>query len=577
MKKNIKRLAVIIMLISIYIVINSILGLDKASAISQTISTDINGIDSSMYPEIKEMIQALQSEHPNWKFKVLYTDIEWNDAIANEYVGHNGTYSRNLVPTNNSRYAGDWICKVCGLENTYDSGKWYCASEAAIGYMMDVRNSVNNSDIFQFMELSYSDCNIDSVRQMVYGTFLDNETCINTIMEAGMTYNVNVYYLVARLLQEQGSEGSTLSKGQGYNGQYVGYYNVFNIGASGNKKENVILNGLKKAEEKGWNTIEASIMGGTQIIAKNYIAKGQNTLYLQKFDVDNSDGNLYWHQYMQNVLAAQSEGTTLRKKLTNINGNVDREYTFVIPLFKNMPLTAVPRPSTISTGNYTNVELVRVNVNSALKLRSEPRSDAKKLCSISKGDVITRLEKATQKVDGTYWDYVMTSNGTKGYAARETYDYETTYKLYLVPITSSDDTSGESGSTTVIKNEIIKIDTDTNFITTIPDAKVQDLANLLGTDAVVKNSKGEVLSSDAKLSTGCVINDTYTVSVLGDVNGDGEVKSTDYMAIKNAIMGIKELSEIEKKAADVNNDGNIKSTDYMKIKNYIMSNAKIEL
>ena len=100
---------------------------------------------------------------------------------------------------------------------------------------------------------------------------------------------------------------------------------------------------------------------------------------------------------------------------------------------------------------------------------------------------------------------------------------------------------------------------------------------MLGTEVVVKNAKGETLTEGDKLGTGCVINDTYSVVVLGDVNGDGEVKSTDYMAIKNAIMGTKDLSDASKTAADVNNDGNIKSTDYMKIKNYIMGNTEIKL
>ena len=52
----------------------------------------------------------------------------------------------------------------------------------------------------------------------------------------------------------------------------------------------------------------------------------------------------------------------------------------------------------------------------------------------------------TEKVDGTYWDYVMTSNGTKGYAARETYESESTYKLYLVPVIDAS-----------IKNDKVKI------------------------------------------------------------------------------------------------------------------------
>ena len=95
MKKNVKTLLVIFILIISYIIINLICG-NKAFALTQNTSTDINSIDSNQYPQIKEMLQSLQTEHPNWKFKILYTDIEWTDAIANEYVGH-GASPRNLV------------------------------------------------------------------------------------------------------------------------------------------------------------------------------------------------------------------------------------------------------------------------------------------------------------------------------------------------------------------------------------------------------------------------------------------------------------------------------------------------
>ena len=150
MKNNVKKLLVIFILVISYIIINLICG-NEVLAISQTTSTDTNSMDSSKYPQIKEVLQSLQKEHPNWKFKILYTDIEWSEAIANEYVGH-GSSPRNLVPANNSNYDGAWICSACGADKTYDSGSWHCASESAIAYMMDARNSVNNSDLFQFVE-----------------------------------------------------------------------------------------------------------------------------------------------------------------------------------------------------------------------------------------------------------------------------------------------------------------------------------------------------------------------------------------------------------------------------------------
>ena len=583
MKKNIKKLLIIFILIISYIIINLICGnsafattetastLATTQTITQKISTDIKSIDSNKYPQIKEMLQSLQKEHPNWKFKILYTDIEWAEVIANEYVGH-GASPRNLVPANNANYDKEWICKACGAEKVYDSGKWYCASEAAIAYMIDARNSTNDSDIFQFMELSYSECKKESIKKMVENTFLDTELCINAILEAASKHNVNAYYIVARILQEQGKDGSVLSKGQGYNEQYKGYYNVFNIGASGNGKETVILNGLKKAESKGWKTLESSIIGGTEIIAQSYIARGQNTLYLQKFDVDNSDGNLYWHQYMQNILAAQKEGETLRKTFEKME-SIDGEYTFIIPVFKNMPSKTSPRPSTTNTNIPTSTDLVRVNVSGTLSLRDKPKKDANKIGDIYKDEIITRLEKATEVVDGTYWDYVMTGNGTKGYAARETFDYEKTYKLYLVPVNTETPKEPE----TTIKNDKVKIDTQSNEVTTIPDATVQDFAVLLGKDVVAKNAKGEVLKPDSKLATGCVINDIYTITVLGDVNGDGEEDAIDLLLIKRKLLGTHNLEGCYSCASDLNNDNVIDAIDLLLQKRHLLGTHKIKL
>lgn len=551
MKKKFKRLLIYFILIISYIIIN-LLCANTAFAINQTISTDINEIDSNQYPQIKEMLQSLQKEHPNWKFKILYTDINWKDAIINEYVGH-GSSPRNLVPINNGNYSEKWICDVCGSK-VYDNGKWCCASETAISYMMDARNSLNNSDIFQFLELSYSVCDRQSIKNMVSGSFLDTDSCIDAILKAAQTHNVNAYYIIARIFQEQGKNGSVLSKGQGYNGQYIGVYNVFNIGASGNGKETVILNGLKTAQENNWKTLESSIIGGTEKISKNYIARGQNTLYLQKFDVDNSDGELYWHQYMQNLLAAQKEGETLKTTFEGIN-SIDEAYTFVIPVFKNMPQDPSSRPS------QSGIDLVKVNVTGSLNLRDKPGKNANKTASVYKDEIITRLEKATEKIDGTYWDYVMKANGTKGYAARETYEDEKIYKLYLEPI-----------------NEVkAKINEQTNSITVVPNGTSEDITGLLQTDVTVKNSKGEILGKNDKLGTGCIVNDTYTVIVLGDINGDGEVLASDALQILKSSTNMSTLEGVYLEAADVDNDGMVLASDALQVLKYSTKSANIEI
>ena len=38
-------------------------------------SYDINGINASAYPGVKEQLQKVQAQYPNWKIKLLYTGI----------------------------------------------------------------------------------------------------------------------------------------------------------------------------------------------------------------------------------------------------------------------------------------------------------------------------------------------------------------------------------------------------------------------------------------------------------------------------------------------------------------------
>ncbi|MCI9233896.1 MAG: hypothetical protein HFH08_04780 [Bacilli bacterium] len=68
----------------------------------------------------------------------------------------------------------------------------------------------------------------------------------------------------------------------------------------------------------------------------------------------------------------------------------------------------------------------------------------------------------------------------------------------------------------------------------------------------------------------------YTVVVKGDVNGDGLIYATDYVKIKNHIMGKTTLNGAYLLAADINNDNRIYATDYVRIKNDIMGKGTIE-
>lgn len=166
---------------------------------------------------------------------------------------------------------------------------------------------------------------------------------IDIIMKAASESGVNPYILASMILQEQGSQGTGGSISGTVSG-YQGYYNYFNIEAYQSGSMSAVQRGLWWASQSGsynrpWNSAERSILGGAIYYGQNYVQKGQDTLYLKKFNVQGS--NLYKHQYMTNVLAAAAEGLTLAK----IDALKSTALEFSIPVYKNMPSSACVKPT----------------------------------------------------------------------------------------------------------------------------------------------------------------------------------------------------------------------------------------
>lgn len=129
----------------------------------------------------------------------------------------------------------------------------------------------------------------------------------------------------------------------------------------------------------------------------------------------------------------------------------------------------------------------------------------------------------------------------------------------------------------------VKAKQEESRIIVAPEAKNTEVAVAIGrTNFEVKNREGRVVSADSKPGTGYTFrnkqyNTEYTIVVLGDVYKDSEITASDYVKIKNYLMGKNTLSNTEKKAADVDCDGEITASDYVRIKNYLMGRLQITL
>ncbi|MCL2341837.1 MAG: SH3 domain-containing protein [Firmicutes bacterium] len=241
-------------------------------------------------------------------------------------------------------------------------------------------------------------------------------------MQAGITSSVSPYHLAARIKQEVGPFLSHNSISGTVSG-YEGLYNFYNIGATSDPNYmQVIKNGLQYAKDgKGasqttkdrylipWDTKEKGTTGGAVFIGSSYINVGQNTVYLQKFDVNDARSSLlFWHQYMTNVLAPYSESKIVYTGYSN-SGLLAAPMSFIIPVYNNMPAIAADSPN-IAPSDFTDDSTkMYPNVSTTLNVRTGPGTSYEVITTLTKNDTLTRIKKGNQA--GDLWDKVILSNG----------------------------------------------------------------------------------------------------------------------------------------------------------------------
>lgn len=721
--KNIFNIRRIVSIILIILILSSLITLFINNEVKATYSSKF-----SNYPGYEKLLKELQEAHPNWEFEILETGLDWSEVILAETTGTkaNPSHGTNVVPASR----GDaWKC-AC---NKTVEDVWKCASTAAVSYYMDPRNSLNENYIFQFEQLTYDEknqtkegvelilkpCNYAQGKVTYYDSKGNKKTLdktyVDVIMEAAKEYNISPYHLASRIRQEQGTgnAGSMISgTWTGGSGEYKGLYNFFNICAYGKE---LVLNGLKYAKSQGWTDPEKSIKGGAKILAAGYISIGQDTLYLEKFDVVNGGDGYYAHQYMTNVSASRTEGYTIRNTYTSMGLlSSGSKIKFKIPVYKNMPEQICPEPGT----EKPVTQDVEINEN-GVRVRNGKGTNYDVVTNLNKGTKVLRIELDNSKTNGYYWDKIVLANGTKGYVARNylkqidlqsncneqcittrytdfrngpgtsktsvfkvipagqivtivekgkynsldgndwcriklsdgTYGYVTSNSfeaydptkvdqlriictdgltvrkspstssaalgsLYKGAVVTRIEKNVESTEKNYIWDKIITSSGITGYIATRDIKNNEDWAEVIGNgsgetstgikgngfktsgtnivcqpkitvanikavakDAIIK--KGDTVIADtANVGTGYTLTSdgkTYTIAVLGDVNGDGKVSSSDYVRVKNYILKKVTLNTEQQIAANANNDSKVSSADYVRIKNYILNKANISI
>ena len=414
-------------------------------------------LEAEGFPEsYKVLLRELHGEYPAWEFKAFHTGLDWEEAIAAESV-----VGINLIPNS---YSVEWKSLEAGAYSwktdaftVFDGSSWVTASNDAVRFYMDPRNFLTAERIFQFEILTYSPQFQDraGVANILKNTALSGTSYKYTddkgnshdvsyedtfIMAAEYT-GVSPFHLASRVKQEVTIGTSALSNSvTGTVEGYEGIYNFYNIGAyHSTVAGGAIRNGLKFATSGSsnasvlipWTDPYRAILGGAFYIGNNYINRGQNTIYLQKFNA--TPNNTYAHQYMANVEAPYSEGVRVYRGYEN-PGEIP--VVFSIPVYENMPEEASPRPekqynpnnwlktlkiynidgeklALTPTFDYTVDQEYSLIVDSAtdcLKIKATTVSTLAKIVSDKKVSLNTGLNRVTVQVEaenGDIRDYVI--------------------------------------------------------------------------------------------------------------------------------------------------------------------------
>ena len=252
---------------------------------------------TSFTDSYKQPLRFLHALYPEWSYVPLNTSLDFNNTAS----------TFQSISLNASRY------------------------------FLDPRNGLDAYHALMFEKLTYNPSEtLQEGKRMLEGTEMSGiepqskKDWAELYRHSAEVNNISMSLLIIRAIQEQSGGGLGLRGGHARNNpQGPLFYNIYNIGANTSDQD-----GIDFAASRNWDTREKAILYGSKYLSDNYITKGQDSLYLQKFDVHNN--NPGHHYYMSNIRAPYSEAKNMLKGY--ISNNMDHVKRILeIPIYNNMP------------------------------------------------------------------------------------------------------------------------------------------------------------------------------------------------------------------------------------------------
>lgn len=542
------------------------------------------GFPSSYIP----FLTYLHQKHPNWKFETVNINKKFNDVIDNEK-------NKNYIQTSEERYRANNKVK--------ENPSWYTASTPIVAFLLDPRNYLTETNIFAFENLNYDETTQtkDVVKSIFSGTYLSSDEYVNYYIKYGKEYNISPVHLAARSIQEgMGKEtyaavsGTATSTGglKYRNKNLDGYYNFFNIGAyEDDYTSSAVTRGVASAagyvgsyDGTPWDTREKAIKYGSKFIADGYVSKGQDTMYFQKFNTkDGAYYPSYTNQYMTNIIAPASEALDTFDAYSDMK-YLDNAFTFLIPIYKNMPEEFTSHPPYGDTNN--ELESIEIDENKITGFDSDVINYEYFVSKDIKEVTIKAVAKSTKAL--VTGDGKITLNDNETTVNIKVQSEVGNVKTYVIKIKKQDSSKEEENNKNVneiLKNVDVKINNDymSGITKGTTASNLNDIikkeepgVKITIVDKGNKDVSGTLKTGDVIIIESKVDKKTYTISIKGDVSGDGKITIYDLLLTQKHILNKQSLNGAYNYAADVNNDGKITIYDLLLIQKYILGKVSFK-
>jgi len=557
-------------------------------------------LDSQDFPEsYRPALRELHAMYPNWIFVADMIGTDFEEVVDNENV-----QGRSLIygSADSSWKSTDSYAYNPETDSYYeqDSGGWVQASRGLIRYALDPRNFLDETRIFMFEELAYDPDihNLEGVENVIAGSFMEDSShnltlngesynYASALLYAGQYSGVSPYHLASRIIQEQGNSGYGSSISGNVYG-YEGYYNYYNQGAVKTSSGSAVVNGLRYASQydddtlRPWNNRMKSIVGGAYTIGSQYIRRGQDTIYYEKFDVKSYSP--YWHQYMTNVLAARSESYSAAKAYSD-EIKETTPLVFSIPVYDNM--SDSPYEAPVGDGSPSNIlESLQVSDYDLTPSFDPYTSDYELIVASDVDSVSIDANAYVSSADIYGLGDVGLDYGQNDFSVtvRAENGDERTYNLLIVREGEpADEPAPEPESEARWDSNY---DYDASYISGLEvGTDVEDFKNNFSTE----NASIEVIDSDGNeksglMKTGDIVRildesgnlaDSKTVIIYGDINGDGEVDIMDLIYLRRHLLNIEAISGNGAKAADISRADGIDIMDLIYLRRDLLGIDRI--